>query len=111
MFGNLFWKKQNRENYLAAWDRKNETEPSVLSLSWLNLFSEKNCNTKYDVYGTSPIAKKRKKFLPDRFNSTVICAGSTVSKFDTCTYSRPDLFPFLCTVFFKKNGETIEAGY
>ena len=103
MFGNLFWKKQNRENYLAAWDRKNETEPSVLSLSWLNLFSEKNCNTKYDVYGTSPIAKKRKKFLPDRFNSTVICAGSTVSKIDICTYS-----PFYVLFSLKKTGKLLK---
>ena len=93
MFGNLFSKKQNRENYLAAWGKKSETEPSVLSLSSLNLFPEESCDKKYDISGSSDIAKNREKFLPNRFNSTVICAGSTVSKFDKYMY----LFPFLST--------------
>ena len=48
----------------------------------MNLFPEESCNTKYDISGSSDIAKNREKFLPNRFNSTVICAGSTVSKFD-----------------------------
>ena len=82
MFSNLFSKNQNRENYLLAWGRKSETEPSNLTLSSLNLFPEESCNRKYDISGTSKIALKRKKFLPNRFNSAVICAGSTVSKFD-----------------------------
>ena len=71
-------KKQNRENYLAAWGRKNET----LNLSWMNLFPEETCNKKYDISGSCNNCQKREKFLPNQFNSTVICAGSTVSKFD-----------------------------
>ena len=61
----------------------------------MNLFPEEKCDTKYDISGSSDIAKNREKFLPDKFNSTVICAGSTVSKFDKCTYS-----PFYVLISF-----------
>jgi len=79
-----FLHNENRENYLAAWGKKSETEPSVLSLSSLNLFPEESCDKKYDISGSSDIAKNREKFLPNRFNSTVICAGSTVYDVGSC---------------------------
>ena len=84
MFGNLFSKKKDRENYLLGWRKKSESEPSLLSLSPLNLFSEERCNKTYGIYGTSYSAENRKQFLPNLFNPTVTCAGSTVSKFDIC---------------------------
>ena len=65
-----------------AWGRDSETKPTVLTLSSLNLFTEEKCNTSYDISGTSGIGKNREQFLPNLFNSKVICAGSTVSKFN-----------------------------
>jgi secreted trypsin-like serine protease len=80
-----FLQNENRETYLAGWGIKSETEiyaPSILSSSSLNLFTEESCNSKYDIFGSSAVAQQREKFLPNLFNSKVICAGSTVSNFD-----------------------------
>ena len=80
-----FLQNENRENYLAGWGIKSETEiyaPSILSSSSLNLFTEESCNSSYDISGASKIGQHREKFLPNLFNSKVICAGSTVSNFD-----------------------------
>jgi len=79
-----FLRNENRETYLAAWGGKTKTEPSEISMSSLNLFPEESCDTKYDISGKSKVAKNREKFLPNRFNSTVICAGSTVYDVGSC---------------------------
>jgi len=82
-----FLQNENRENYLAGWGIKSETEiyaPSILSSSSLNLFTEETCNSSYDISGSSKIAQHRKKFLPNLFNSEVICAGSTVYDVGSC---------------------------
>lgn len=82
-----FLQNENRENYLAGWGIKSETEiyaPSKLSSSSLNLFTEETCNSSYDISGKGKIAQHREKFLPNLFNSEVICAGSTVYDVGSC---------------------------
>ena len=80
-----FLHKKNREVIMVGWGKKSEDRrkelPLVLRSASVNLFGQDKCNKSYDISGEAKNAQEREEFLPELFNSKVICAGSSVSYF------------------------------
>ena len=67
---------------LVGWEKRTESGNNIkLSFSHLQVYSQENCNEKYDIQGESSIAQDRKKMLPNLLTQETFCAGSKVSFF------------------------------